>query len=75
MAVVTAVHQHVVAATSTTCRKGAAGAVGTTTTTTTIVHRHLMVMNALYAKSASSSGTRQIDVGTGLMRTMCHMRS
>jgi hypothetical protein len=50
--------QHVVTATSIAHRKGAVVAVATTTTTTTTtVHRHLMVMNALYAKSASSSGT------------------
>ena len=65
--------RHVVAATSTTRRKGVAGAVATTTTTT--VHRHLMAMNALYAKSASSPGTQRIDAGTGIMRTMCQIRS
>jgi ABC-type tungstate transport system permease subunit len=68
--------QHVVVATSTTHRKRAAIMVATTTTTTTTtVHRHLMVMNALYAKSASSLGTQRIDVGTGSMRTTCQMRS
>jgi hypothetical protein len=58
VAVGVTVLQHVVTATSIAHRKGAVVAVATTTTTTTTtVHRHLMVMNALYAKSASSSGT------------------
>jgi hypothetical protein len=73
ISVAVVVHQHVVTQLQQRVAKGAAGVVGTTTTTT--VRHRLMVMNALYAKFASSSGTRRIDAGTGSMRTTCRIRS
>jgi hypothetical protein len=67
MSVGVVVHKHVVAQLQ-RVTKGAAGVVGTTTAT---MRRRLMVMNALYAKSASSLGTHRIDANTGSMRTTC----
>jgi hypothetical protein len=71
MSVGVAVHQHVVMQLQQCVTKGVAGVVGTTTTAT--MRRRLMVMNALYAKSASSLGTQRIDASTGSMRTTCQM--